>query len=353
MIVQETDINKLIPYDRNPRKNTKAVDAVAASIKEFGWRAPIVVDKDMVVVCGHTRLKAAKKLKLKTVPVHIADSLTAEQVKAYRLADNKVAEQAIWNGTLLELELCELQKLNFDMKPFAFKPLKIDTETGNVEKEDFTTHRTRTWNHDNFDIYLEIPAEEQTELGFPILKPVDVKPTGGLQQFSEIQSHPDYSCGVHFFIDDYRFERVWQSPEKYTEILERHPFVIQTDFSTYTDMPKIMQMWNKWRNHLLAWYWQNVCGMEVVPNVMFGDDSSFDWVFDGIPTESTVCISSVGVSRNKEWFSDFCKGLDITIERLKPKRILFYGTMPKGYDFGDIEVMAFKTNSFKGKKKED
>ena len=158
-----------------------------------------------------------------------------------------------------------------------------------------------------------------------------------------------FYVGVHFFIDDYRFERVWQNPERYTQYLEKHPFVVQPDFSTYTDMPKIMQMWNKYRNHLLAWYWQNICGLDVVPNIMFSDEASFEWCFDGMPKRSTICISNVGVMQNKEWREAFAVGLTETIKRLSPTRILFYGTIPGDYDFGDIEVMSFKSRSFRKK----
>lgn len=120
MNVQQVKIEKVKPYDKNPRKNKAAVDYVANSIKEFGFQQPIVVDKDMVVIAGHTRLKAAKKLKLKEVPVVIADNLTEEQVKAYRLADNKTAEKAEWDFDLLTDELLSLQELNFDMEQFGF-----------------------------------------------------------------------------------------------------------------------------------------------------------------------------------------------------------------------------------------
>lgn len=120
MNVQQVKIEKVKPYDKNPRKNKAAVDYVANSIKEFGFQQPIVVDKDMVVIEGHTRLKAAKKLKLKEVPVVIADNLTEEQVKAYRLADNKTAEKAEWDFDLLTDELLSLQELDFDMEQFGF-----------------------------------------------------------------------------------------------------------------------------------------------------------------------------------------------------------------------------------------
>jgi DNA modification methylase len=112
-------IDRVIPYDRNPRVNDQAVDAVAASLKEFGFRQPIVVDRDGVIVVGHTRWKAAKMLGLAQVPVHIAD-LTPEQAKAYRLADNQTASIAEWDKELLPLELADLQSMGVDLGLLGF-----------------------------------------------------------------------------------------------------------------------------------------------------------------------------------------------------------------------------------------
>ena len=107
-------IDELIPYEKNPRKNDEAVKYVAESIKAFGFKVPIVIDKNNVIVAGHTRYKASKKLKLTEVPCIVADDLTDEQIKAYRLADNKVAEKAEWDFELLDSELDEL--FDFDKK---------------------------------------------------------------------------------------------------------------------------------------------------------------------------------------------------------------------------------------------
>ena len=96
MKIINKQIKELVPYQNNPRKNDKAVDAVAASIKQFGFKQPIVIDKDNVIVCGHTRYKAAQKLRLKEVPCIMADDLTDDQIKAFRRADNKTAELAEW-----------------------------------------------------------------------------------------------------------------------------------------------------------------------------------------------------------------------------------------------------------------
>lgn len=112
-------IDDVKPYEKNPRRNDEAVQYVANSIRDFGWKHPIVVDKNNIVVVGHTRLKAAQKLGLKEVPCVIADDLTDEQIKAYRLADNKVGEIAKWDEPLLNEELMEID-LDIDMSDFGF-----------------------------------------------------------------------------------------------------------------------------------------------------------------------------------------------------------------------------------------
>lgn len=118
------NINKLIPYENNPRFNDDAVDYVANSIKEFGFKVPVVIDKNNVIVAGHTRLKAAMRLGIEDIPCIVADDLTDEQVKAFRLADNKVGEMAIWDYDALEQELDgvadEMNKYGFNgLEEFA------------------------------------------------------------------------------------------------------------------------------------------------------------------------------------------------------------------------------------------
>lgn len=122
-------IDELKPYKRNPRNNDGAVDAVAASIKEFGFKVPIVIDTDGEIIAGHTRLKAAQKLGLAEVPCIIADDLTPDQIKAFRLADNKTAELAEWDFDLLQLEL---EDIKLDMADFGFDT----TETPGEPYED-------------------------------------------------------------------------------------------------------------------------------------------------------------------------------------------------------------------------
>ena len=118
--VELRNIDEIKPYDRNPRVNDNAVEAVAASLKEFGFKQPIVIDTDGVIIVGHTRWKAAKSLGLAKVPVHIAKDLTPEQVKAYRIADNRTGDIATWDFEILPIELNELREAGVDLAVLAF-----------------------------------------------------------------------------------------------------------------------------------------------------------------------------------------------------------------------------------------
>ena len=120
MKIEQKTLDEIRPYEHNPRLNDDAVDVVAASIREFGFRQPIVVDEDGVIIVGHTRYKAAQKLGLDKVPVHVAKGLSPEQIKAYRIADNKTSEIAEWNYELLPLELSQLKDANFDLGLLGF-----------------------------------------------------------------------------------------------------------------------------------------------------------------------------------------------------------------------------------------
>lgn len=136
MKIEYKKIEDIIPYENNPRKNDNAVDYVANSIKEFGFKVPIIIDKDNVVVTGHTRLKASEKLGLKEVPVIYADDLTDEQIRAFRIADNKVAEFSSWDLDKLDLEL---EDINLDMSDFGFEDVEVNVEeeTNEVAEPNF------------------------------------------------------------------------------------------------------------------------------------------------------------------------------------------------------------------------
>ena len=137
MEIIERRLNELHPYKNNPRKNDGAVDAVMESIKEFGFKVPIVIDRNDEIVAGHTRYKAAKKLGIKTVPCIIADDLTDEQITAYRLVDNKTQELSNWDFAKLISELRELTE-DFDMQLFGFGAIDGDEEAGESKPKEQT-----------------------------------------------------------------------------------------------------------------------------------------------------------------------------------------------------------------------
>jgi len=137
MEIKQLKLENLVPYINNPRKE-QAVDKVASSIKEFGWQQPIVVDEHNVIIVGHTRYQAAKKLNLKTVPVQIAKGLTDAQTKAYRLADNKLNENALWDLDMLSFEIDGLKEIGFtDFENLGFSTDDLDDILINGEEAEF------------------------------------------------------------------------------------------------------------------------------------------------------------------------------------------------------------------------
>lgn len=150
MNIIEMNVEELIPYENNPRKNDDAVDKVALSISAFGFKVPIVIDSNNVIVTGHTRLRAAKKLGITMVPCIKADDLTDEQIKAFRLADNKVAEFSQWDEEKLMKELDELGTIDMSLYGFDFP----DDEEGEEEQDDTYTDKT---NIPQYDITGDVP----------------------------------------------------------------------------------------------------------------------------------------------------------------------------------------------------
>ena len=151
----EMELEKLIPYARNPRKNDHAVDRIASAIREFGFKVPVIAKSDGTVVDGHLRLKAAQKLGMEAVPVLLADDLSDAQIKAFRLSVNKMAEIAEWDDELLHLELDELRELDFDLDLTGFDQKEIDALTPEQIPEGLTDE----------DAVPEVQPEPVSKLG--------------------------------------------------------------------------------------------------------------------------------------------------------------------------------------------
>jgi len=144
--------------------------------------------------------------------------------------------------------------------------------------------------------------------------------------FAAKYKHPE-RVGIHFFLKDYQFSRLWTSPDMYTGMLRRFRFVCTPDFSMYTDFPLALQINSHYRKHWLGAYWQSK-GITVIPTICWSDERSFEWCFDGEPEKSTVAISSVGTQLNEQSKRLFLLGYQQMMSRLQPKIVLFHGRIP-------------------------
>lgn len=164
MKIIEKDLSEIRPYENNPRNNEVAVSFVANSLREFGWKQPIVIDKDGVIVAGHTRYKAALSLGWTKAPCLIADDLTDEQIRAYRLADNKTGEAAEWDFSALE---AELDAIDMDMEQFGFLEDEEENEK-NSEKESESIE-------EQFQLIIDCTSEEDMKQKYDTLREVGIE----------------------------------------------------------------------------------------------------------------------------------------------------------------------------------
>ena len=149
--------------------------------------------------------------------------------------------------------------------------------------------------------------------------------------------------GIHFFIDDYQFMRVWKNPDAYLTMLAKFQAVCTPDFSTYTDFPKAIQLYNHYRKHWLGAYWQEH-GVNVIPTISWSDEDSIEWCFDGEPVGGMVAVSSVGTQGNRRATRLFELGYAEMKKRLAPAKIIMYGSVPECAKNDDvISVKAFQS----------
>jgi len=342
MKIEYKNIDEITPYENNPRNNDEAAEYVANSIKQFGFKVPIIIDKDNVIVTGHTRLKAAKKLGINKVPCIRATDLTEDQVKAFRIADNKVSEYATWDYDKLSIELDDIE---LDMSDFGLEFGDFETDTEEMEEDQgyYGDERERTYKAYNLDEY-----DSARTVGFyqlPILKAEPFIPTD-LIGFNYAKTSDSKNTGIHFFIDDYQFERIWNDPLDYVDILAEYECVLTPDFSLYMDMPMAMKIWNVYRARLIGQILQDR-GVKVIPTLTWAEPDTFQFCFDGIEPGGTVATSTVGVMRDVAAQEIWKQGMTDAIKRIHPKNILLYGS-EIDFDFGKINVKYFNSKSFRG-----
>ena len=187
---------------------------------------------------------------------------------------------------------------------------------------------------------LELGSFElSSEYGIPVLRPVQLDAHLTWIRFNHALREPQRErYGVHFFIDDYLFQRAWHDPPRYALFLRSFPAVMTPDFSMFADYPRAVQIYNHWRKHQLGAYWQQ-SGMTVIPSIGWIGRDSYSWCFDGEPVGGTVAVSSVGTQKGKEGRRMFLDGYNEMLSRLKPGKIIFFGEVPRECE-GNIEHHA-------------
>lgn len=187
---------------------------------------------------------------------------------------------------------------------------------------------------------------------FPQIEKVKSQNIERVIPFNIFKTNIDEKAWVHFFIDDYQFERLWQNPTQYIKLLSKAKGVITTDFSMYQDMPKAIQIYNCYRNRALARYLQSN-GVNIIPAVGWSDEDSFNWCFEGIEKGSAVAISTNGCMQNKEALKAFISGFNYMLKELDPCQIILVGRVPEELRNNDkIKVFANYSQSFANLTKE-
>ena len=316
------------PYSKNAKRHPKKqIEQIKKSIQDFGFNDPIAIDENNVIIEGHGRFIALNQLEYKEIPCIRLTGLTEEQKKAYILVHNKLNMSTGFDDEILFDELNDI--LDIDMIDFGFDIDKID-----LFKEN---ERHKTNDKYNLDL-IDFDNSTNDFWQMPVIQNNNFIPND-LIGFNYAKTSKEKNVGIHFYIDDYQFERVWNSPEQYIDVLKEYDCVLSPDFSLYMDMPMPMKIWNVYRSRQIGQYWQSE-GIKVIPTISWAEKETFEFCFKGIEKGSIISVSTIGVKRNKEALKIWQEGMDAMIEEIEPSVILVYGGK-LDYDYGDIKVLYF------------
>ena len=249
--IEYVDINSIKPYKNNAKLHPEnQIGAIANSIEEFGFNDPIGIDENNMIIEGNGRYEALKQLGVKKIPCIVLKDMTEEQKKAYILVHNKLNMDTGFDVDILNDELLSIDTI--DMSDFGFE-IKFD----DIFKEN-ERHRT----NDTYNLGI-IDNENASEFWqMPIIKNDNFIPSK-LIGFNYAKTSKEKNVGIHFYLDDYQFERLWNKPEEYVDILKQYECILSPDFSLYMDMPMPMKIWNTYRSRLIGQYYQSQ-GIEVI-----------------------------------------------------------------------------------------
>ena len=343
LAIEYVSPDSLKPYKQNARKHeAEDVDAIIQSIEDFGFNDPIGVwGKANTIVEGHGRLIAAQQLGLESVPIIHLDHLNDEQRRAYALAHNRTAELSEWDEAIKKAEIKAIK--SYDMQAYGFAAEDVLEFEEEPEADDgyYGDERERTFNTYNLKHYDGARVAGPYEL--PILRACSFVPTD-LIGFNYVLNTEARDKGVHFFLDDYQFERIWNDPTLYMTRLLEFPCVLTPDFSLYTDMPMAMKIWNVYRSRLLGQMMQDY-NIQVIPTLQYAGPETLDWCFEGIEGGGTVAVSTVGVMRDDTARKLWQAGMERALQEIQPKTVVCYGT-EMDFDFGGVDVVTVKARGF-------
>lgn len=339
--IEYLPISLLTPYEKNTKDHDEHdVAIIAQSIQSYGMNDPIGIwGKKNTIVEGHGRYLACKDLNIQNVPVIRLDHLTNAQRREYAILHNKTTELSTWNDFLKE-EYDDLPGLtDYDID---FGDIYGSTEEEEEEPEEsyYGDERERTFNSTNLHEFDAGQCAGKYDM--PVLRACKHIPSD-LISFNYMLTSEAFEKGIHFYIDDYQFERVWNNPNMYIEKLARFDCALTPDFSLYTEMPLAMQIWNVYRSRLIGQMMQRY-GMNVIPTLSWCRENSFEFCFDGIEPGGTVSVSTIGVKQDPEATKLWIAGMDEAMQRLTPSCVVVYGG-DIGYEFGCKTVFIENHNS--------
>ena len=332
--VEYVPTDSIRPYSGNAKLHpADQVEQIKASIQEFGFNDPIAVWNDEIVE-GHGRLMAAKELGMEQLPIIRLDGLTDAERRGYILAHNQITLSSGFDPDLLAAELEALPEI--DMEQFGFEMPEInmpeiDDREASLRRNVFENLTKAQYTGDNY-------------YGIPDMGPTDTTGDKLLRfcDFNQVDDHENYIA--HFYYDDYKFINAWREPDLYVEKLKQFKAVISPDFSLYLDFPRALQILSCYRRNWCGAYWREK-GIDVIPDVIWGDEESYNYCFMGLPKHSTVAVSAVGVTNDDDWNGKqgdiFRNGYNEMLKRLEPTTVIFYGSEVEGLQGNIIRVPSF------------
>lgn len=340
-------ISEIKPYRRNAKKHpADQIRQICDSINQFGMNDPIAIaGDDNEIIEGHGRYLACKDLKIDTVPTIRLDHLTEEQRKAYNLVHNKLTMNSDFDLKLLSEELDDI--FNIDMSDFGFDVEDIHDEWEEQHEDNKQKEKFADANILNLE-RAQYPGVGEYDI--PQLSPVHVDELPQIDEwigFNYVltEKNPENKA-VHFFLNDYQFERMWNNPEKYIDKLSKFAAVAAPDFSPYGDMPFCLQLYNHYRKHWIGAYLQER-GIKVIPTIRASTDPrSSKFYLSGEPEGGVVLMSSMW-TKTQEEKNIFMNEYNTMHDTLKPEKVFIYGKQLDGLQ-GNIErIKTFTESRFK------